>query len=62
MQYPLMDIMVHIEDDLAEHVSVDDNPLSVGEHVATSSFKVAARRLGITTLYVGLFSTLSLLS
>ncbi|CAN6929466.1 unnamed protein product [Brassica oleracea] len=51
-QYPLMDIMVHIEDDLAEHVSVDDNPLSVGEHVATSSFKVAARRLGITTLYV----------
>lgn len=46
---------MHIEDDLAEHVSVDDNPLSVGEHVATSSFKVAARRLGITTLYVGLF-------
>ncbi|EOA18977.1 hypothetical protein CARUB_v10007615mg [Capsella rubella] len=51
-QYPLMDIMVHIEDDLLEHVTVDDNILSVGEHVATSSFKVAARRLGITTLYV----------
>ncbi|XP_010435974.1 PREDICTED: nuclear pore complex protein GP210-like [Camelina sativa] len=50
-QYPLMDIMVHIEDDLVEHV-VDDDLLSVGEHVATSSFKVAARRLGITTLYV----------
>ncbi|KAL1216051.1 Nuclear pore complex protein [Cardamine amara subsp. amara] len=51
-QYPLMDIMVHIEDDLVEHVSVDDNPLSVGKHLATSSFKIAARRLGITTLYV----------
>ena len=51
-----MDIMVHIEDDLAEHVSVDGNPLSVGEHVATSSFEVAARRLGITTLYVGFIS------
>ncbi|KAG7544003.1 Bacterial Ig-like group 2 [Arabidopsis thaliana x Arabidopsis arenosa] len=51
-QYPLMDIMVHIEDDLVEHVTVDDNSLSVGEHVGTSSFKIAARRLGITTLYV----------
>ncbi|ESQ46942.1 hypothetical protein EUTSA_v10027618mg [Eutrema salsugineum] len=51
-QYPLMDIMVHIEDDLVEHVTVDDNSLSVGEHVITSSFKIAARRLGITTLYV----------
>lgn len=47
-----MDIMVHIEDDLVEHVTVDDNSLSVGEHVGTSSFKIAARRLGITTLYV----------
>lgn len=45
---------MHIEDDLVEHVTVDDNSLSVGEHVATSSFKIAARRLGITTLYVGL--------
>uniref|UniRef100_A0A1J3FQQ1 BIG2 domain-containing protein n=1 Tax=Noccaea caerulescens TaxID=107243 RepID=A0A1J3FQQ1_NOCCA len=51
-QYPLMDIMVHIEDDLVEHVTADDNSLSFGEHVATSSFKIAARRLGITTLYV----------
>lgn len=50
-----MDIMVHIEDDLVEHVTADDNSLSFGEHVATSSFKIAARRLGITTLYVGLF-------
>ncbi|CAD5333574.1 unnamed protein product [Arabidopsis thaliana] len=51
-QYSLMDIMVHIEDDLVEHVTVDEDSLSVGEHVATSSFKIAARRLGITTLYV----------
>lgn len=49
-----MDIMVHIEDDLVEHVTVDDNSLSVGEHVSTSSFKIVGRRLGITTLYVSL--------
>ncbi|CAN8257909.1 unnamed protein product [Cochlearia groenlandica] len=51
-QYPLMDLMVHIEDDIVEHVTFSDNSLSVGEQVATSSFKLAARRLGITTLHV----------
>ncbi|XP_010528227.1 PREDICTED: nuclear pore complex protein GP210 [Tarenaya hassleriana] len=51
-QYPLMDIMVHIEDDIVEHVTDGDNSFSGGEHSSASSFKIAARCLGITTLYV----------
>lgn len=49
-----MDIQVHIEDNIVELVDNDDNLSHGGGYVSKRSFKIMAKHLGITTLYVSL--------
>lgn len=58
MQFAYMHIQVHIEDNMVELVGTVDNSSPGGYYVHSSNFKVVAKHLGITTLYV---SSLSLL-
>ena len=52
MQFAYMKIQVHIEDRIVEFVDSDDiSSLGTG-YVNSPKFKIVARRLGITTLYV----------
>ncbi|XWS40691.1 hypothetical protein CRYUN_Cryun17cG0017400 [Craigia yunnanensis] len=51
-QYAYMNIHVHIEDDIVELVDKDDISSLGGEYIAAQNFKIRAKHLGITTLYV----------
>jgi len=57
MQFVYMNLHVHIEDSIIEFVDTDDFSSLVGGHVNAPSFKIKGRHLGITTLYVSLWST-----
>lgn len=47
-----MDIHVHIEDHIIQLVDGDGMTNPDGGYVSTPSFKITAKNLGITTLYV----------
>ncbi|KAJ4729295.1 nuclear pore complex protein [Melia azedarach] len=51
-QYAYMDIRVHIEDHIIELVDNDATSSPDDGYVSMSSFKIMAKHLGITTLYV----------
>ncbi|XVF14043.1 hypothetical protein REPUB_Repub09cG0022600 [Reevesia pubescens] len=51
-QYTYMNIRVHIEDDIVELVEKDDISTTAGGYIGAQSFKIRAKHLGITTLYV----------
>ncbi|XP_007031576.2 PREDICTED: nuclear pore complex protein GP210 [Theobroma cacao] len=51
-QYAFMNIHVHIEDDTVELVDKDDISTPGGGYIGAQNFKVRAKHLGITTLYV----------
>ncbi|KAK6256416.1 hypothetical protein SCA6_017721 [Theobroma cacao] len=51
-QYAYMNIHVHIEDDTVELVDKDDISTPGGGYIGAQNFKVRAKHLGITTLYV----------
>ncbi|KAK9004035.1 hypothetical protein V6N11_001853 [Hibiscus sabdariffa] len=51
-QYAYMNIHVHIEDDVVELVDKDDFSSPSGGYVSAQNFKIRAKHLGITTLYV----------
>lgn len=47
-----MDIRVHIEDHIVELIDDDATSSPDGGYFSMSSFKIMAKHLGITTLYV----------
>ncbi|OMO59291.1 Bacterial Ig-like, group 2 [Corchorus capsularis] len=51
-QYAYMNIHVHIEDDIVELVEKDDISTPAGGYIGAQNFKIRAKYLGITTLYV----------
>ncbi|XP_022740408.1 nuclear pore complex protein GP210 isoform X2 [Durio zibethinus] len=51
-QYAYMNIHVHIEDDIVELFDKDDISTYAGGYVGAQTFKIRAKHLGITTLYV----------
>ncbi|EXC20346.1 hypothetical protein L484_020567 [Morus notabilis] len=51
-QFAYMNIKVHIEDQSVEFVDSDDISSLGGGYVKTPQFKITARHLGVTTLYV----------
>ncbi|KAK9225059.1 hypothetical protein WN943_010100 [Citrus x changshan-huyou] len=51
-QYTYMDIRVHIEDHIVELIDDDATSSPDGGYFSMSSFKIMAKHLGITTLYV----------
>ncbi|KAK8586935.1 hypothetical protein V6N12_021454 [Hibiscus sabdariffa] len=51
-QFAYMNIHVHIEDDIVELEDKDDFSSHSGGYVSAQNFKIRAKRLGITTLYV----------
>ena len=59
MQYAYMNIHVHIEDDVVELVDKDDIS-SPGGDIGAQNFKIRAKLLGITTLYVSHFILLAI--
>ncbi|GAV68566.1 RRM_1 domain-containing protein/Big_2 domain-containing protein [Cephalotus follicularis] len=51
-QFAYMNIHVHIEDDIVELVDNDDIPIAGGRYINMPSFRIRAKHLGVTTLYV----------
>ncbi|GLU11334.1 hypothetical protein SLE2022_280890 [Rubroshorea leprosula] len=51
-QFAYMHIQVHIEDNMVELVDTVDDSNPGGYNVCSSNFKIVAKHLGITTLYV----------
>ncbi|OMO69335.1 Bacterial Ig-like, group 2 [Corchorus olitorius] len=51
-QYAYMNIHVHIEDNIVELVEKDDISTPAGGYIGAQNFKIRAKYLGITTLYV----------
>lgn len=62
MQYAYMTIHVHIEDDIVELMDKDkDGASTPGDGcIGAQNFKIRAKHLGITTLYVSQFILLPL--
>ncbi|GAY46849.1 hypothetical protein CUMW_100160 [Citrus unshiu] len=52
LMYTYMDIRVHIEDHIVELIDDDATSSPDGGYFSMSSFKIMAKHLGITTLYV----------
>ncbi|KAK8631457.1 hypothetical protein V6N13_028245 [Hibiscus sabdariffa] len=53
-QYAYMNILVHIEDDVVGLVDKDDFSSPSAGYVSAQNFKIRAKHLGITTLYVSI--------
>ncbi|KAK8335185.1 hypothetical protein V6Z12_A09G036600 [Gossypium hirsutum] len=51
-QYAYMNIRVHIEDDIVELADKDDFSSPSGRYIGAQTFKIRAKHLGVTTLYV----------
>ncbi|KAG4128596.1 hypothetical protein ERO13_D09G029000v2 [Gossypium hirsutum] len=51
-QYASINIHVHIEDDIVELADKDDFSSPSGRYIGAQTFKIRAKHLGVTTLYV----------
>ncbi|TYI08950.1 hypothetical protein ES332_A09G036900v1 [Gossypium tomentosum] len=51
-QYAYMNIRVHIEDDIVGLADKDDFSSPSGRYIGAQTFKIRAKHLGVTTLYV----------
>lgn len=60
VQYAYMNIRVHIEDDIVELADKDDFSSPSGRYIGAQTFKIRAKHLGVTTLYVSRLALLKI--
>lgn len=55
MQYPYMNVRVHIEDDIIELVDPDHSSTPARGYLRAPTFKIVGKHLGVTSLHVSSF-------